>query len=143
VLPLAPLSPEAADCSPPLVLCDPLLSPWLCAVLPEALLDGEPLDWLLGEPEALDGELLELLEELLELLEELLERLEELLEELLELLEELLDGLEGLGMDAEGEGGVGGWGMVGLLALGHPVSTRHRPREPALKAKVLTRLGVT
>jgi hypothetical protein len=74
VLPLAPLSPEAADCSPPLVLCDPLLSPWLCAVLPEALLDGEPLDWLLGEPEALDGELLELLEELLELLEELLER---------------------------------------------------------------------
>lgn len=126
-----------------LALCDPLLSPWLCAVLPgvplEGLLDGELPDWLLDELEALGEELLELLDELLELLE----LLEELLELLDELLEELLDGLEGLGMDAEGDGGVGGWGMVGLLALGQPVSTRHSPREPALSARVLTRFGVT
>jgi hypothetical protein len=43
-------------------------------------------------------------------------------------------------MEAEGDGGVGGCGVVGLLALGHPVSNRHR--EPALTARQMPRFSV-
>jgi hypothetical protein len=88
--------------------------PWLPDCSPE-LLEGEP-----GLPE----EELELLEEELEL---------ELLEEELELLDELL--LEGLLLLVDGgvELGVeGGWGVVGLLALGQPLNNRQAQPTPAI-----------
>jgi hypothetical protein len=51
--------------------------------------------------------------------------LEELLEELLD---ELLGGVGGV---EEGVGGVGGWGTVGVLALGQPTSSRQMLEMPA------------
>jgi len=105
------------------------------------LLDGAPplLAWEPelgeGDPEAplapeldeelLDDDWLELLleDEVLEL-DELDE--EELLDELDELLEEDDDALEG------GDGMVGGWGVVGVLALGQPVRIATQA-PPAIK----------
>lgn len=88
-------------------MLDPLaedspLSPWL----PEELLEGELL----------------------------LELDDELLLELLELLEELLDDELLLEEDDDGElvlGVEGVWGVVGLLALGHPASNRQAQASPA------------
>ena len=87
--------------APPELLCEP----------DEALLGDELLE--LDEEELLDELLEDELEELLD--EELLE------EELDELLGELGDGMEGVGID----------GVVGVEALGQPVSTTHRPTAPA------------
>ena len=71
-------------------------------MLPDAGGDEAPEGGAPEEDELEDDELL---------LEELLEELEELLDEL----EELLDDGAELGVE-------GGWGTVGLLALGHPLS---------------------
>lgn len=88
---------------------DEALSLWL----PDELLE-EGLELPGGE--LLDEELLELDEELLELDEELLELDEELLEE----------GEDGLELGVEGVCGV-----VGLLALGQPLSSRQAQASPA------------
>lgn len=95
----------------------PAAGPLLLAVLPEA--PEEP--WLLL------GAGLELPWEPA-LLEELLEELEELLEELLD------DGLGMLGEGRDALGGVGICGCVGVLALGQPTSSRHRPPPAATVA---------
>ena len=86
--------------------------PWLPDCSPE-LLDCSP-ELLDCSPELLEEELeLELLEEELELLDELL------LGGLL-----LVDGGVELGVD-------GGWGVVGLLALGQPLNNRQAQPTPA------------
>lgn len=80
-----------------------------------------PGDELLDELEELEDDEL-LCDELLE--DELLD--DELLDD--ELLEELLE-------DEDGEGGVGICGVVGLLALGQPVSTKQAAVTAAAKHK--------
>jgi hypothetical protein len=141
-LPLSPGWPPAGSCSadspaaalsPALAVCSPLSpgnSPWgNCPRSPSLEPDspGEPLeDWLPDSPWLLEG----LPDDSLALLEEEL-LLEELLDELLEeLLEELL--LGGGGLLLLGGGGVvgGGCGVVGLLALGQPLSSRQAQATP-------------
>ena len=79
----------------------------------------------LAEPSAPGGEL-EGLPSWLSLVEALSDDwLEELLDELLEGL------LGGVGGVEDGVGGVGGWGVVGVLALGQPTSSRQTRQIPA------------
>jgi hypothetical protein len=87
----------------------------------EARSSWSPAELLEEGLELLGGELLD--EELLELDEELLELDEELLELEEELLEEGEDGLE-VGVE-------GVCGVVGLLALGQPLSSRQAQASPA------------
>jgi hypothetical protein len=132
------LSPALAVCSPP----SPGNSPWgNCPRSPSLEPDspGEPLeDWLGDSPwllEALLDDSLALLDDSLALLDE-----ELLLEELLdELLSELLLGGGGL-LLLLGGGGVlgveGVCGVVGLLALGQPLSHRQaKTTPPSLRSR--------
>lgn len=110
-------APPADEDEAPLLPCEALL-----------LLCDSPLLPCEDELE-LEGELLELDEELLELDDDWL--LDELDEELLD--DELLDDEDEL------DGGVGSegvCGVVGVLALGQPVRTRHRPAAPTAVSSV-------
>lgn len=109
---------EPCCCAPPAEPCSPAGEELPdCPSLPEG---GLPDELLLEEDELLLDELL--LEELLLLDEELLE-----------------DGLpeEEGGVELGVDGGVGVWGVVGLLALGQPLSNTQAPAMAASFARLL------